>query len=93
MIFGDAQQAERHLGLRSYQNVAPAASGMSQKIVAEPDVELIAFDGTFDGFTAEGIDTRLKADDRISESSPSVARLLFERWTRTGSMRSRPALI
>jgi Styrene monooxygenase A putative substrate binding domain len=67
VIFGDAQQAERHLGLRSYQDVAPVASGMSQRIVAEPDVELIAFDGTFDGFTAEGIDTRLKADDRISE--------------------------
>jgi 2-polyprenyl-6-methoxyphenol hydroxylase-like FAD-dependent oxidoreductase len=67
VIFGDAQQAERQLGLRSYQDVAPVASGMSMRIVAEPDVELIAFDGTFDGFTAEGIDTRLKADDRISE--------------------------
>jgi hypothetical protein len=66
-IFGDAQHAERHLGLRSYQDVAPLASGMSQRMLAEPDVEMIAFDGTFDGFTAEGIDTRLKADDRISE--------------------------
>src|SRR3984957_11890516 len=67
VIFGDAQLAERRLGLRSYQDVAPLVSGMSMRIVAEPDVELIAFDGTFDGFTAEGIDTRLKADDRISE--------------------------
>src|ERR1700690_2880036 len=67
VIFGDAQQAERRLGLRSYQDVAPTVSGMSQRIVGEPNVELIAFDGTFDGFTAEGIDTRLKADDRISD--------------------------
>jgi Styrene monooxygenase A putative substrate binding domain len=67
VIFGDAQLAERRLGLRSYQDVAPLVFGMSQRIVAEPDVELIAFDGTFDGFTAEGVDTRLKADDRISE--------------------------
>jgi 2-polyprenyl-6-methoxyphenol hydroxylase-like FAD-dependent oxidoreductase len=67
VIFGDAQQAERRLGLRSYHDVAPTVSGMSQRIVGEPNVELIAFDGTFDGFTAEGVDTRLKADDRISE--------------------------
>jgi len=55
VIFGDAQQAERHLGLRSSQDVAPVASGMSMRIVAEPDVELIAFDGAFSGFTAEGL--------------------------------------
>ena len=61
VLFGGGQQAERHLGLRSYQDVAPLGSGMSQRIVAEPDMELIAFDGTFDGFTAEGVDTRLKA--------------------------------
>jgi hypothetical protein len=66
VLFGGGQQAERQLGLRSYQDVAPLGSGMSQRIVAEPDVELIAFDATFDGFTAEGVDTRLKADDRIS---------------------------
>jgi hypothetical protein len=28
---------------------------------------LIAYDASFDGFRAEGVDTRLKADDRISE--------------------------
>ncbi len=66
VLFGGGQQAERHLGLDSYQDVAPLGSGMSQRIVAEPNIELIAFDGTFDGFTAEGVDTRLKADDRIS---------------------------
>jgi 2-polyprenyl-6-methoxyphenol hydroxylase-like FAD-dependent oxidoreductase len=67
VIFGDAQRAEHRLGLRSYQDVAPLASGMSQRVVAEPDIELIAFDAAFDGFTAEGVDTRLKADDRIAE--------------------------
>ena len=67
VLFGGGQQAERRLGLRSYQDVAPLGSGMSQRIVAEPNVELIAFDGTFDGFTGEGVDTRLKADDRISK--------------------------
>jgi 2-polyprenyl-6-methoxyphenol hydroxylase-like FAD-dependent oxidoreductase len=66
VIFDEAQQAERQLGLRSYQDVAPVASGMSLRVVGEPNIELIAFDGTFEGFTAEGIDTRLKADDRIS---------------------------
>jgi hypothetical protein len=62
VLFGGGQQAERHLGLRSYQDVTPLGSGMSQRIVAEPNVELIAFDG----FTGEGVDTRLKADDRIN---------------------------
>jgi 2-polyprenyl-6-methoxyphenol hydroxylase-like FAD-dependent oxidoreductase len=71
VLFGGGQQAERHLGLRSYQDVAPLGSGMSQRIVAEPNVELIAFDATFDGFTGEGVDTRLKADDRINGISVS----------------------
>jgi hypothetical protein len=30
-------------------------------------MELIGFERTFDGFIAEGIDTRLKANDRITE--------------------------
>jgi 2-polyprenyl-6-methoxyphenol hydroxylase-like FAD-dependent oxidoreductase len=66
VIFGEAQQAERRLGLKTYADVAPLVSGMSNRIVAEPNVELIAFDATFDGFTAQGVDPRLKADDRIT---------------------------
>jgi 2-polyprenyl-6-methoxyphenol hydroxylase-like FAD-dependent oxidoreductase len=67
IIFKEAQQAERRLGLRTYLDVAPSFTGMSGTVVAEPNVELIAYDASFDGFRAEGVDTRLKADDRISE--------------------------
>jgi 2-polyprenyl-6-methoxyphenol hydroxylase-like FAD-dependent oxidoreductase len=67
VIFGDTQQAEHHLGMRPCADVAPVSTGISHRIVAEPDIELIAFDSTFDGFTAIGVDTRLKADDRIGE--------------------------
>ena len=65
VLFGDGLLAERDLGLRSYHDVAPSASGMSHRVVID-GAELIGFDGTFDGFIAEGIDTRLKADDRIN---------------------------
>jgi Styrene monooxygenase A putative substrate binding domain len=66
IIFKEAQQAERRLGLRTYLDVAPPFTGMSGTVVSEPNVELIAYDATFDGFRAEGVDTRLKADDRIN---------------------------
>jgi 2-polyprenyl-6-methoxyphenol hydroxylase-like FAD-dependent oxidoreductase len=67
VLFGDALQAERDLGLRSYRDVAPVTYGMSHRVVGEGGIELIGFDGAFDGFIAEGIDARLKADDRITE--------------------------
>jgi 2-polyprenyl-6-methoxyphenol hydroxylase-like FAD-dependent oxidoreductase len=67
VLFGDALQAERDLGLRTYRDVAPVTHGMSHRVVVEGGAELIGFDGTFDGFIAEGIDARLKADDRITE--------------------------
>jgi 2-polyprenyl-6-methoxyphenol hydroxylase-like FAD-dependent oxidoreductase len=66
VLFGDARAAEARLGLPSYERVGPTASGMSHRIVGEGGIELIGFDGTFDGFIAEGVDTRLKADDRIA---------------------------
>ncbi len=66
VLFGDAVQAERDLGLPSYLDVAPVAHGMTHRIVGEGGVELIGFDGAFDGFVAVGIDARLKADDRIN---------------------------
>jgi hypothetical protein len=67
VIVAQALQAERDMGLRTYLDVAPLNSGTSVRVVAEPDVELIAFDASFDGFTAEAVDTRLKATDRIAE--------------------------
>ncbi len=73
VIFGEAQQAERRLGLKTYADVAPLVSGMSNRIVAEPNVELIASTRPFDGFTAQGVDPRLKADDRITAFCRSAA--------------------
>ena len=93
VIFGDAEQAEHHLGLRSCQDVVPVASGMSQRIVAEPGVELIALDGTLYGFTAEGIDTRLKADDRISEFLALGGAFVVRTSMWTGSTRLPLAMI
>jgi 2-polyprenyl-6-methoxyphenol hydroxylase-like FAD-dependent oxidoreductase len=65
ILFGDALRIEAELGLKQYAESAPSVLGMSHRIVDEGGVELIGFHGAFDGFAAEGVDTRLKADDRI----------------------------
>jgi 2-polyprenyl-6-methoxyphenol hydroxylase-like FAD-dependent oxidoreductase len=65
VIFGKALAAEARLGLQNYRDSAPTMHGMTHRIVGENGVELIGFDGEFDGFVAEGVDARLKADDRI----------------------------
>jgi 2-polyprenyl-6-methoxyphenol hydroxylase-like FAD-dependent oxidoreductase len=65
LIFGEALAAEARLGLGGYSESAPTITGMTHRVTGADKVELIAFDGDFDGFTAEAVDARLKADDRI----------------------------
>ncbi|MBI3217713.1 MAG: cadherin repeat domain-containing protein [Mycobacterium sp.] len=70
LIFAEAQRAEAGLGLSSYLDNGPTSTGMSVRLVDGTDAhrpELIAFDADFDGFRGVAVDTRLKADDRITE--------------------------
>ncbi|MDH6194951.1 2-polyprenyl-6-methoxyphenol hydroxylase-like FAD-dependent oxidoreductase [Mycobacterium frederiksbergense] len=72
LIFGEAQRAEESLGLNTYLATAPTATGESVRVVdgSGPDrAEEIAFDADFDGFVGfvgVAVDTRLKADDRLT---------------------------
>lgn len=68
LVFGEAQAAETSLGLDTYVNRAPQHSGLSVRIAGPgPErPELIAFDGTFDGFVGVAVDTRLKVDERLT---------------------------
>ncbi|MFC3963474.1 styrene monooxygenase/indole monooxygenase family protein [Nocardia jiangsuensis] len=67
--FGEVQQAESALGLDSYTGRAPRHTGLSVRIAGPgPErPELISFDGTFDGYVGVAVDTRLKADERLTE--------------------------
>lgn len=65
LILGEAQRAEESLGLNTYLATAPLSSGQSVR-VRDGDAEAIAFDGWFGGARAIAVDTRLKADDRLS---------------------------
>ncbi|MGI5221023.1 styrene monooxygenase/indole monooxygenase family protein [Nocardia sp. CA-290969] len=65
LIFGEAQAAEEALGLPTYLDRAPLHSGLTVRIAGGGD-ELIAFDGAFDGFHGLAVDTRLKADERLT---------------------------
>lgn len=65
LIFGKAQQAEESLGLNTYLATAPTSNGQSVRVVAD-GAEAIAFDGWFDGARGVAVDTRLKADDRLT---------------------------
>ncbi|WP_067688461.1 styrene monooxygenase/indole monooxygenase family protein [Nocardia jejuensis] len=64
--FGETQQAEAALGLDSYTARAPRHTGLSVRIAGPEREELIAFDGHFDGYAGVAVDTRLKADERLS---------------------------
>lgn len=69
LIFGNAQRAEDSLGLDTYLGTAPTSTGQSVRVVggSGPDhTEDIAFDASFDGFVGVAVDTRLKADDRLT---------------------------
>ncbi|MCX2713683.1 styrene monooxygenase/indole monooxygenase family protein [Mycolicibacterium sp. J2] len=65
LILGEAQRAEESLGLNTYLATAPLSTGESVRVV-DGGVEAIAFDGWFDGFRGIAVDTRLKADDRLT---------------------------
>lgn len=65
LIFGEAQAAEEALGLPTYLDRAPLHSGLTVR-VAQDGQELIDFDGAFDGFHGLAVDTRLKADERLT---------------------------
>ncbi|WP_225725970.1 MULTISPECIES: styrene monooxygenase/indole monooxygenase family protein [unclassified Nocardia] len=64
--FGEAQQAEAALGLDSYTARAPRHTGLSVRIAGPDGAELIQFDGNFDGYVGVAVDTRLKADERLT---------------------------
>ncbi|MEV0367135.1 styrene monooxygenase/indole monooxygenase family protein [Nocardia fusca] len=65
LIFGEAQAAEAALGLPTYLDRAPLHSGLTVRVAGGGE-ELIAFDGAFDGFHGLAVDTRLKADERLT---------------------------
>ncbi|MQY31213.1 styrene monooxygenase/indole monooxygenase family protein [Nocardia aurantia] len=64
--FGETQQAETALGLDTYTGRAPRHTGLSVRIAGPEREELIAFDGHFDGYVGVAVDTRLKADERLT---------------------------
>ena len=64
--FGETQQAESALGLDNYTARAPRQTGLSVRIAGPEGAELIAFDGNFDGYVGVAVDTRLKADERLT---------------------------
>lgn len=65
LIFGEAQRAEESLGLNTYLATAPLSTGQSVRVV-DDGAEAIAFDAWFDGARGIAVDTRLKADDRLT---------------------------
>jgi hypothetical protein len=65
--FGEAQQAEGALGLDSFATRAPAITGMSVRATGPEGAEVLAFDGAFEGYAGFAVDTRLKADERLTE--------------------------
>lgn len=66
LIFGEAQDAETALGLDTYRDRAPLHTGLSARVVGPEKAELIGFDGAFDGYVGVAVDTRLKADERLT---------------------------
>ncbi|RJO77238.1 cadherin repeat domain-containing protein [Nocardia panacis] len=64
--FGETQQAEAALGLDAYTARAPRHTGLSVRIAGPDRAELIQFDGNFEGYAGVAVDTRLKADERLT---------------------------
>ncbi|TQM29899.1 styrene monooxygenase/indole monooxygenase family protein [Nocardia bhagyanarayanae] len=79
--FGEAQQAEAALGLDSYTARAPRHTGLSVRIAGPEREELIAFDGNFDGYVGVAVDTRLKADERLTAFQERGGRFVVEQVT------------
>ncbi|MGV0814538.1 styrene monooxygenase/indole monooxygenase family protein [Mycolicibacterium boenickei] len=81
LIFGEAQRAEERLGLNTYLATAPTSTGESVRVVdgSGPDrTEEVAFDAHFDGFVGIAVDTRLKADDRLTLFQQRGGRFVVE---------------
>ncbi len=82
LIFGESQRAEASLGLTSYLEPGPTSTGLSVRLVdgSEPArPEVIAFDAGFDGGTrGVAVDTRLKADDRLTRFQERGGRFRVE---------------
>ncbi|WP_327139536.1 styrene monooxygenase/indole monooxygenase family protein [Nocardia sp. NBC_01327] len=76
--FGETQQAEAALGLDSYTARAPRHTGLSVRIAGPEREELIAFDGHFDGYVGVAVDTRLKADERLTRFLERGGRFVVE---------------
>ncbi|MBO0853372.1 MAG: NAD(P)-binding protein [Nocardia sp.] len=81
LVFGEAQAAETSLGLDTYADRAPNHTGLSIRIAGpgEERPELIGFDGFFDGFVGLAVDTRLKADERLTTFIQNGGRFVVDR--------------
>ncbi|WP_216892393.1 styrene monooxygenase/indole monooxygenase family protein [Nocardia alni] len=79
--FGEAQGAESALGLDTFVDRAPRHSGLSVRIAGPESAELIAFDGNFDGYVGLAVDTRLKADERLTRFQERGGRFVVQSVT------------
>ncbi|WP_433665546.1 styrene monooxygenase/indole monooxygenase family protein [Nocardia sp. CA-128927] len=79
--FGITQQAESALGLDNYTARAQRHTGLSARIVGPDRAELIQFDGNFDGYVGVAVDTRLKADERLTIFQERGGRFVVEQVT------------
>ncbi|WP_433621927.1 styrene monooxygenase/indole monooxygenase family protein [Nocardia sp. CA-120079] len=79
--FGETQQAESALGLDTYTGRAPRHTGLSVRIAGAEREELIQFDGHFDGYVGVAVDTRLKADERLTAFLERGGRFVVEHVT------------
>ncbi|MBF6333266.1 styrene monooxygenase/indole monooxygenase family protein [Nocardia transvalensis] len=76
--FGEAQAAEAALGQDTFVDRAPNHTGLSVRIAGPENAELIAFDGNFDGYVGIAVDTRLKADERLTAFSERGGRFVVD---------------
>lgn len=79
--FGETQQAETALGLDTYTARAPRHTGLSVRIAGPEREELIQFDGHFDGYAGVAVDTRLKADERLTAFQERGGHFVVEQVT------------
>ncbi|MGX1806168.1 styrene monooxygenase/indole monooxygenase family protein [Nocardia sp. NPDC055321] len=79
--FGETQQAEAALGLDTYTARAPRHTGLSVRIAGPEREELIQFDGHFEGYVGVAVDTRLKADERLTAFLERGGRFVVEQVT------------
>ena len=81
LIFGHAQRAEESLGVNTYLATAPTSTGQSVRVAGGSGAsrtEDVEFDASFDGFVGVAVDTRLKADDRLTLFQQRGGRFVVE---------------